>query len=128
MGNKPTVIFDFDGVIHSYVSGWKGVMVIPDPPVPGIGEAIREIRKDYRVVIVSTRCYQEGGIEAIERYLGQHGIEVDDVTCEKPPAIVSIDDRAIRFDGCTFGLKHRIDTFKPWTHQLTMNGLKGMPR
>lgn len=29
----PTVSFDFDGVIHSYRSGWKGAAVIPDPPV-----------------------------------------------------------------------------------------------
>ncbi len=29
---KQTVVFDFDGVIHSYTSGWKGATVIPDPP------------------------------------------------------------------------------------------------
>lgn len=36
----PTVSFDFDGVIHSYRSGWKGAAVIPDPPVEGIKEVI----------------------------------------------------------------------------------------
>lgn len=36
---KQTVVFDFDGVIHSYTSGWKGETIIPDPPVPGIKEA-----------------------------------------------------------------------------------------
>ena len=41
---KPTVVFDFDGVIHSYTSGWKGTTEIPDPPVPGIQEAIEHIR------------------------------------------------------------------------------------
>ena len=54
---KRTVVFDFDGVIHSYTSGWKGQSVIPDPPVPGIKEAIAEIRDaGYEVVVVSTRC------------------------------------------------------------------------
>ena len=51
---KPTVVFDFDGVIHSYTSGWKGTTEIPDPPVPGIREAIEHIRlAGYRVVVVS---------------------------------------------------------------------------
>ena len=38
-----TVVFDFDGVIHSYTSGWLGETTIPDPPVPGIREALKEI-------------------------------------------------------------------------------------
>lgn len=37
---KQTVVFDFDGVIHSYISGWKESTTIPDPPVPGIAEAM----------------------------------------------------------------------------------------
>lgn len=108
------VIFDFDGVIHSYTSGWKGAAIIPDPPVPGIKEAISEIRKRYRVVVVSSRCYQEGGIEAIKEWLHEHGIEVDEVTGEKPPAVVSIDDRAITFDGKPESLLSTIDNFTPW--------------
>ena len=41
MSYKPTVVFDFDGVIHSYKSGWRGPENIPDPVVPGIADAIR---------------------------------------------------------------------------------------
>ena len=44
MSYTPTVVFDFDGVIHSYTSGWKGVANIPDPPVPGIREALADLR------------------------------------------------------------------------------------
>jgi beta-phosphoglucomutase-like phosphatase (HAD superfamily) len=111
---KQTVIFDFDGVIHSYISRWQGATVIPDPPVEGIKEAIANIRKKYKVVIVSSRCYQEGGIKAIKKYLDKHGIEVDDVTGEKPAAIVTIDDRGITFDGNPSTLLEKIDNFIPW--------------
>lgn len=111
---KQTVIFDFDGVINSYTSRWQGADVIPDLPVPGIKESIAEIRKHYRVVVVSSRCYQSGGIEAINTWLEKYDIKVDDVTDEKPPAVVIIDDRAITFDGKAEGLLEKIRKFKTW--------------
>lgn len=96
---KQTVILDFDGVIHSYQSGWKGADVIPDPPTDGAKEAIAILREKYIVVVVSSRCHQPGGIEAIKAWLTLHGIEVDDVSNDKPPHIVTVDDRAFRFEG-----------------------------
>ncbi|MEN6414712.1 MAG: hypothetical protein ABFC84_18400 [Veillonellales bacterium] len=111
---KLTIVFDFDGVIHSYTSRWRGAAVIPDPPVPGIKEAIDKIRCHYRVVVVSSRCSQEGGIEAIKAYLKKYNIMVDDIAIAKPPAVVYIDDRALTFDGNPEGLLEKIRTFKPW--------------
>lgn len=112
---KQTVVFDFDGVIHSYVSGWQGATVIPDPPVPGIKEAIAEIRAaGYEVVVVSTRTASALGFQAVRSWLMANGIEVDRVCTEKPPAIVYIDDRAICFDGNPATLLGKIQTFKPW--------------
>jgi len=109
------VIFDFDGVIHSYTSGWQGVEKIQDPPVEGIREEIQRIRDaGYEVVVLSTRCFQVRGIAAIKEYLKRHNIEVDMVTDEKPPAVVTVDDRAILFKGDPTGLKEQIDNFKPW--------------
>lgn len=112
---KQTVVFDFDGVIHSYTSGWKGVETTPDPPVPGIKEAIDDIRAaGYEVVVVSTRCSTQEGAEAVLKYLSRYDICVDDVRTEKPPAIVYIDDRAICFDGNPATLLNKIQAFKPW--------------
>ena len=34
----PILCLDFDGVLHSYTSGWLGADVIPDPPVPGYAQ------------------------------------------------------------------------------------------
>lgn len=113
---KKRVVFDFDGVIHSYTSGWKGATVIPDPPVSGIKEAIDNIRNaGYEICVVSTRCCEMGGTEAIENYLAEHRIRVDHITMEKPPAVVYIDDRAICFDGKAETLLEKIVNFEPWT-------------
>ena len=113
--SKQTVVVDFDGVIHSYTSGWQGVGVIPDPPVPGIKEAINNIRSaGYEVIVVSTRCASPEGRVALFQYLNRHGIEVDDIRKEKPPAIVYIDDRAICFDGHPETLLAKIMHFTPW--------------
>lgn len=96
---KQTLILDFDGVIHSYQSGWKGAAVIPDPPTDGAREAIAKLRERYVVVVVSSRCHQDGGIDAIWEWLRKHRIEVDGVTNDKPPHICTVDDRAFRFEG-----------------------------
>lgn len=113
-----TVVFDFDGVIHSYTSGWKGNIHIPDPPVPGIREAIAEIRDaGYRVVVVSARNYTSDGMAAVRRYLAEHDIVVDAVLQKKPPAVAYVDDRAICFDGNAGGLLEEIESFVPWMHK-----------
>jgi len=122
---KQTVVFDFDGVIHSYTSGWKGATIIPDPPVPSIKEAIEKIRQLYHVVVVSSRCSSPEGVAAIKEYLKANDIIVDDVVMEKPPAIVYIDDRAIRFNGNPSDLFYQIVSFEPWnvpgrSHDVTM--------
>ncbi len=113
-----TIILDFDGVIHSYVSGWKGPTIIPDPPVSGSKRAIEQLRMDYEVIVVSTRCGQEGGIDAIKRWLDQHGILVDGVQAHKPPAILTIDDRAIQFKGDWPAALEALTTFQHW-HRKT---------
>ena len=111
------VVFDFDGVIHSYTTKWNGdTTFMPDPPVAGIKEAIDSIRNaGYEVCVVSTRCAYAGGIEAIENYLAENRIKVDQITAEKPPAVVYIDDRAICFDGKAETLLEKIVNFEPWT-------------
>ena len=94
-----TVCLDFDGVIHSYTSGWKGLTVIPDPPIHRVDQAIARLRKNYRVVVHSSRCCSEEGIQAIVEWLDKNSIEVDEVCEHKPPASIYVDDRAIAFTG-----------------------------
>jgi hypothetical protein len=96
---RRTVCLDFDGVIHSYRSGWCGAEIIPDPPIHGTREAVARLRKTYRVVIHSSRCHTSAGREAIAHWLAKHEIEVDEICEHKPPAMVYVDDRGIRFRG-----------------------------
>ena len=124
---KKTVVFDFDGVIHSYKSGWRGVEVIPDEPVPGIQEAIENIRAaGFEVVVVSSRCNQPEGIKAIKFWLFKYGIKVDNITAEKPPAVAYVDDRAICFDGDPGSLLIKINDFVPWYEKDTKSKVGGV--
>lgn len=94
-----TVCLDFDGVLHSYRSGWRGSEMIPDPPIHGTREAVARLREQYRVVIYSARCRTPEGRRAVELWLSKHEIQVDEVCEYKPPALVYVDDRAIAFRG-----------------------------
>ena len=119
-----TVAFDFDGVIHSYISGWKGADIIPDPPVSGICDVIRELyRSGYEIVVYTTRAETFEGTDAVWKYLEAIGIDgcISSVTFEKPLAFCYVDDRAIRFDGKTEGLTEKIISFKAWWEKEETN-------
>ena len=111
---------DFDGVIHSYTSGWQGADVIPDPPVPGALEWLADMfdNPDYDVKIYSSRSKSDAGVDAmidwLNVWLDLSDIDTDDLfPTQKPPTYLTIDDRAICFRG-TFPSVQEMDNFKPW--------------
>lgn len=69
---KPILCFDFDGVIHSYISGWQGPRTINDLPVPGALEYLVECLDFFEVHIFSSRSRYLGGRRAMKRWLYQH--------------------------------------------------------
>lgn len=114
---KYTVAVDFDGVLHSYTSPWVDASVIPDPPVAGAADWLNAIREDFEVVIFTTRGNCDEGREAVRWYLGEAGVRDAAslvVTHEKIPALVYIDDRALRFDGKNFPTAREVHQLKPW--------------
>ncbi len=124
--NKPIICLDFDGVVHSYSSGWKGPRNIPDPPVEGaLTFMLDALAAGYDVVIHSSRARYFGGISAMRVWLKKHagtlwyeggfelGLENVRFTRWKPPALVTLDDRAIRFDG-TFPNPKEAASIQPW--------------
>jgi hypothetical protein len=75
MGFTPVLSVDFDGVIHSYTSKWAGIAVIPDPPVPGAIEALKQYAKHFRVAVYSTRSETFDGRQAMAEYLVKNGLD-----------------------------------------------------
>ncbi len=124
---KPIICLDFDGVVHSYTSGWKGARCIPDREVPGATEAIaRYLGAGFDVVIHSSRARYFGGIRAMRHWLrgeagdnlwfespGFVGLEAVRFTRWKPAALVTLDDRALTFTGL-WPLPNELRSFRPW--------------
>lgn len=121
---KKLVCLDFDGVLHSYKSGWQGPRNIPDPPVEGaIDWLIKLLYWDdsLRVCVYSSRSKYLGGRRAMKRWLTKHGLTLESLReiefpTKKPAAWVTIDDRAIVFKG-KFPEIEEIINFKPWNLQ-----------
>jgi hypothetical protein len=121
---KPILCLDFDGVIHSYTSGWQGIDFVVDPPVPGAFDFILRAKDHFDVVIYSSRSKEERGIRAMKLWLRRWAVETglySDLTevvrfvHEKPSAFLTIDDRAIQFDGNWGALDPAVlKTFQPW--------------
>lgn len=149
---KPVLCLDFDGVIHSYSSGWMGASVIPDVPVKDALQFVVLALERFDVHIFSSRSHQWGGKRAMKRWLRNHLISAagdgfsdtpvwwrdrisktafadpwqDEVSYAadcvireikwpwfKPPATVTLDDRAITFNGSWPALAD-LRAFKPW--------------
>lgn len=132
---KPILCMDFDGVIHSYTSGWKAADQIPDPPVPGAIAFLSHAKDVFDVQIFSSRSHQTGGIEAMRQWMRNAVYEHFDCAfttgsphdfdqanallealsypTEKPSAMISIDDRAITFTGVWPNIDE-LRRFQPW--------------
>ena len=103
-----TIALDFDGVIHSYKSGWNGD-VPKDPPMKGVKKALEKLEKDGWILkILSTRKK-----EKIQEYLKKHDLDqfISGVYNTKIPAQIYLDDRGIHFSNWADALKD-IKSFK----------------
>lgn len=124
MSFTPIICIDFDGVLHSYSSGWQGADVANDPPVPGAIEWLTDliVKNEVDPQIYSSRSRQEGGILCMKEWLIKHGMspsmaDMIAFPTQKPAAFLTIDDRAICFDG-TFPTAEMMKAFKPWNKRV----------
>ena len=131
--SKPTLCIDFDGVIHSYERGWQDGEIY-GTATPGFFAWAIEAVKHFQLVVYSSRSKTEEGRCAMRGWIGKQSIAAidrgevpsdyewsllfDDLhfASQKPPAFLTIDDRAIRFCGDWSTLKpETLRSFKPWT-------------
>ena len=150
MMRKPILCLYFDGVLHSYSSGWKGADVIPDPPTDGMAKFLDKAVEVFDVQVFSSRTHHPGGVDAMKSViwdaLAHHfdcafagdprGLEralaVRDAIsypAEKPPAMVSIDDRALCFTGNWSDFDpQRLLEFQPWNKSKSLGSTINVSR
>src|SRR5260370_31840335 len=133
MNGRPILCLDFDGVLHSYTSGWIEVDFIPDPPVPGAFEFLVKTLDEFNTMIYGSRSNSKEGIHAMQIWLAywaqrelKNKEEVNKIIIhfrdsqawptQKPPAFVSIDDRAITFTGLWPSIEE-LKAFNPLNNQ-----------
>jgi hypothetical protein len=124
---KPILCLDFDGVLHSYTSGWQGAAVIPDPPVEGAVAFLQRAVEAFDVAVHSSRSAEGNGPAAMRFWLWNvlrdGGLRPDEATLmverrigfprDKPPAFVTLDDRALTFTGQWPAVEELL-AFEPW--------------
>jgi hypothetical protein len=119
--SKPILCLDFDGVCHLYTSPWSDAATISDDAVPGLFEFLEAAAEHFTLHVFSSRSHQEGGIEAMQTWFEMQrwkqrpdGKPVElHFPLEKPPAKITLDDRALTFTGVWPSMSQLI-TFKPW--------------
>ena len=117
---KATIAIDFDGVLHSFQSGWQGHRKISDPPVDGAILWLKMLIYSNEVIpsVYSARNYKLLGSWRIKRWLRKYGLtpwEIKQLKFwkQKPIADFILDDRCVKFEGI-FPSICEIVNFKPW--------------
>jgi len=106
---KKTILFDLDGVLNTYDGKYDKNYI---PPIKdGAYDLIKELSKDYKIVIFTTRNSLIASKWVIENGLDEY---VENVTNVKELAYLIIDDRCINFNGDYRGLKNKIEKFEVW--------------
>ena len=118
---KPILCVDFDGVIHDYKHGWQGGKIYGNITY-GFFDWLELTVKLFRVVVYSSRSKDAGMIDAMRDWLGQQAVlnnttvpEGLEFAHEKPPAFLTIDDRALTFNGSWAEfMPAKLLQFQPW--------------
>lgn len=101
---KENLAIDFDSTLAQYPK-FVGVSNIPYPPEEGAKEAVDKLKKYFLIIVFSVRAREEAGRKAIAEWMKKHEIHYDDITAEKPEAVLYVDDRGLQFKNWKQALK-----------------------
>ena len=96
LDKRKTVAIDFDGVIHKYSQGFKGLDNAYDEPMEGTFQALTKLKSlGFQLKIMSSRP-----APIIEEWLERYGMSelISEVSNHKFPATIYIDDRGFKFE------------------------------
>lgn len=120
---------DFDGVINPYTKGWQGGVLYEEDVTPGFWDWANDAYKLFDLYVYSSRSKTQLGIDLMRCWMAAswmkwapatpdaETIMMTDFTfaAEKPPAFLTIDDRAITFKGSWRTMDPvLLRNFKPW--------------
>jgi ribonucleotide monophosphatase NagD (HAD superfamily) len=103
---KNNIAVDFDGVIHNFDKGYHDGTCYGDP-IEGSLDALKELSKTYNIIIFTAKAKPnrplvngKTGTELVSEWLEKYGVLdcVNEITSEKPRAMLYIDDNAYRFE------------------------------
>lgn len=120
MRKRKTICIDFDGVIHDYSKGWRGIDVY-DKPLDGAKEGLHALKDAGWIIIIYTT---RNDTPKLREFLDSNGLAYDYINCNpnqpvgsdkgKLIADVYLDDRGITFEGNWSDSIEKILNFKPW--------------
>ena len=105
-----TILIDLDGVLNTYTGGYEENHI---PPIKnGAKEFLEKIIKNN----IELKLFTTRKIELAEEWLKKYNIRhyFTDITNQKVPAWLIIDDRCLTFNGNYENILEQIRKFKPW--------------
>lgn len=117
---KPIICIDFDGVIHDYLEGWRDGVIYGEL-TPGFIDWALKAQQYFRLAIYSSRSGDPARLHDMQTWFWNKTAHVTldvEFPTEKPPAFVSIDDRALTFNGDWSDYPvERLTSFKTWSQK-----------
>lgn len=110
MPSKPTLLLDFDGVLHQHDGTWSPIL---SGPITHARSSCLLLSREFKLICFTTRKPTED----VENWLKRHGFPPMEVTDKKMAAHAIVDDRAICFPGMwTDAFIKSIADFHPHWH------------